>query len=230
MRLAKPGRGDLGCGGRHLACAKGQRKGQAHVGVIEIMPRDLPYPAHPVEQGVDVHVEPMGGGLHVPIKVKVLTKDKVELEAHQRVAFRWLVLATAWQESCWRQYEMRDGRVVPLRSRTGDVGMMQVNEKVWRGFYDLDSLRHDTAYNVRAGAEILAHYQTRYALRSRDADPDDVNALARITYSLYNGGPGRARNLDRLLDTTKLKRVDQLFWGRFRRVRAGDELGVAACF
>jgi hypothetical protein len=44
-------------------------------------------------------------------------------------------LATAWQESCWRQFIKKSGRLEPLISRAGAVGIMQVNPNVWRGFY-----------------------------------------------------------------------------------------------
>src|SRR5262249_22092393 len=84
-------------------------------------------------------------------------------EVHQA-----LVLATGWQESCWRQYVVRDEKLVPLRSRTGDVGLMQVNERVWRGFYAQGALRWNVGYNVRAGSEILLHYLRDGALAKNE--------------------------------------------------------------
>src|SRR5439155_1108246 len=51
--------------------------------------------------------------------------------------YRALVPAGAWQESCWRQFVERDGKVTYLLSKSGDVGIMQVNRRVWRGFFDL---------------------------------------------------------------------------------------------
>ena len=68
--------------------------------------------------------------------------------------YRRLVPATAWQESCWRQFIRRGGKLVAIRSRVGSVGIMQVNERVWRGVYDRKGLVGDIAYNTRAGAEI----------------------------------------------------------------------------
>src|SRR5207247_2424864 len=77
----------------------------------------------------------------------------------------WLVPAVAWQESCWRQFVERDGKVTYLLSKSGDVGIMQVNRRVWRGFFDLAKLESDIAYNAGAGAEILAQFLTRYGAR-----------------------------------------------------------------
>ena len=79
--------------------------------------------------------------------------------------YQRLVLATGWQESCWRQYVVRQKKIVPLRSNTGDIGLMQLNEKVWRGFYDVEKLRWDIAYNIEAGTEVLLNYLVSYALK-----------------------------------------------------------------
>ena len=40
------------------------------------------------------------------------------------------------------------------RTATGDLGVMQVNKHVWRGFYDIDRLKWDVLYNAGAGCEI----------------------------------------------------------------------------
>ena len=56
-----------------------------------------------------------------------------------------------------------------LRSNNGSsVGLMQINERVWRGIYDLNRLRWDIHYNTRAGCEILATYFSRYAVKRFD--------------------------------------------------------------
>ena len=62
-------------------------------------------------------------------RIKSLTIDQ-----EYALVFRKLLLATAWQESCWRQYIVKKRKIVPLISGTGDIGMLQINEKVWRGF------------------------------------------------------------------------------------------------
>jgi hypothetical protein len=110
--------------------------------------------------------------------------------SYQRL-FRNLVLTTAWQESCWRHYVVSDDRkLVPLRSGSGDVGLMQINERVWRGFYDQQRLRWDIDYNSSAGAEVLIDYLLKYAIRKGEhQQPGGISNLARASYSAYNGGP-----------------------------------------
>lgn len=91
---------------------------------------------------------------------------------------------------CWRQYVVKDDKIVPLRSSSGDVGIMQVNERVWRGFYDQQKLRWDIDYNSNAGAEVLMNYLVRYAVRHGEQNqPGGMVNLARASYSAYNGGP-----------------------------------------
>jgi hypothetical protein len=61
-----------------------------------------------------------------------------------------LLKAAAWQESCWRQFVIKHQRVWYLESQTGDIGLMQVNKYVWRGFYSLARLQWDIVYGVSA--------------------------------------------------------------------------------
>src|SRR5262249_9132537 len=49
-----------------------------------------------------------------------------------RPVFGHLVPAVGWQESCWRQFVEKDGQMTFLLSSSGDVGIMQVNRRVWR--------------------------------------------------------------------------------------------------
>ena len=80
--------------------------------------------------------------------------------------FHLLVLATAWQESCWRQFIARDGKLRYLVSyNQSSVGLMQINERVWRGIYRVESLRWNITYNVKAGCEILHLYLRTFALK-----------------------------------------------------------------
>src|SRR5208282_3294235 len=65
------------------------------------------------------------------------------VDADDAHTYTMLVLSTAWQESCWRQFVMDGARIRWLESATGDIGLMQVNKHVWRGFYNLDRLRWD---------------------------------------------------------------------------------------
>ena len=153
------------------------------------------------------------------------------LEEALRPVYRDLVLATAWQESCWQQFVRRGAKIVPLRSRIGSVGIMQVNQRVWRGVYDPKGLLGDIAYNARAGAEILMHYLRNYGLARREhREPGGADNLVRVTYALYNGGP---RSLARYLapkPDRASQRVLDAFFEKYEAVRAGRELEVARCW
>ena len=144
--------------------------------------------------------------------------------------FRNLMLATAWQESCWRQYILEKRKIVPLISGSGDIGMLQINEKVWRGFYAPAKLRWDITYNARAGSEILFKFMVNYALKRHEHKKDGGSAnLARATYSAYNGGPsqvGRYRSND---VRTAHKKIDNAFWTKYKQISQGNEFAVAQC-
>ena len=60
---------------------------------------------------------PLVAGLLNESAEEVLKKN--DLSAPIAELFRKLVLATAWQESCWRQYVVSDKTITPLRSSTG---------------------------------------------------------------------------------------------------------------
>jgi hypothetical protein len=156
-----------------------------------------------------------------------VTREK--LAAGDGDLFRKLLPATAWQESCWRQFRTVNDKVTYLRSSRGSVGMLQVNERAWRGFYEIDKLRWKVAYNVQAGAEVLLHYlEMVKEERSGAAKPD---ALARAVYAGYNGGPTQLRRyLDPKARSPAVARVvDQLFGQKFEAVGDGIETKVASC-
>lgn len=154
-----------------------------------------------------------------------------QLDPKFHALFSTMVLATAWQESCWRQYVKRAGKLRALRSPSGSVGIMQVNGRVWRGFYDVKGLRGDIAYNARAGSEILLHYLLEHAIKKGEhTKTKQVENLARASYSAYNAGP---RELTRYRDTkstAREKRVDADFWEKFQKTKNGVDLAVSACF
>jgi hypothetical protein len=111
-----------------------------------------------------------------------------------REVFQNFIYAAAWQESCFRQFVEKKGTVTYLRSYNNtSVGMMQINERVWRGIYDPRRLKWDIAYNVKAGVEIADEYMTRYALPRMEklapADALDADGLAGAVYAMYNSGP-----------------------------------------
>jgi len=152
------------------------------------------------------------------------------LPEQYRPMFTLMVRATAWLESCWRQFVRDQGRVTYIRSPVGSVGMMQINERVWRGLYDLKGLRWDVRYNGRAGAEILLRYLRDYAIaRKEDAQPGGSDNLARATYAVYNGGPGHLTRYRKAATRPALKRIDELFWEKYLAVRAGRERDVRQC-
>ncbi len=156
--------------------------------------------------------------------------QRSDLAPGYRDVYRKLVLTTAWKESCWRQFLRAKGRVTYIASPVGATGMMQVFEKVWRGVYDVQGLRWDIRYNARAGAEILLHYISDYAIaKKEDQQPGGIDNLARATYAVYNGGPGHLSRYRRKDTKPALKKIDELFWEKYRVVGAGQELEVGKC-
>jgi len=147
--------------------------------------------------------------------------------ARYRAMYQRLVKSVAWQESCWRQFVLKDGHVTWLESSTGDIGLMQVNRRVWRGFYNIRMLEWDVVYNAGAGSEILAHLMLDFST-SRDLGADSPGALARSTYAAYNGGPsrylrwrGRESRVERL--------VDRSFWGKYQALAHGKTIDILSC-
>ena len=175
-------------------------------------------------------------GIYLPLVASLLnttaarTLKKKDLTPPVVKLFQNLVLAAAWQESCWRQYVVSKKKIVPLRSNTGDVGLMQINEKVWRGFYDIQKLRWDIAYNSRAGTEVLLNYLTKYALKQGEHQRSGgLDNLARASYSAYNGGPSQIARYRKHNVASTHRKVDAAFWGKYQQVKAGNELNVAQC-
>jgi len=144
--------------------------------------------------------------------------------------FRNLMLATAWQESCWRQYIVEKRKIVPLVSGSGDIGLLQINEKVWRGFYSPAKLRWDITYNARAGSEILFKFMVNYALKRHEHKNDGGLAnLARATYSAYNGGPSQVGRYRSKNVPSAHKKIDTAFWTKYKQISQGNQFAVAQC-
>jgi hypothetical protein len=153
------------------------------------------------------------------------------LDREYHKLFRGLVLATAWQETCWRQYQRSGDGIEPMRSSAGALGMMQVMPRVWRGFYDTDSLAGDIEYNAAAGSEILHRYLVRYALRKGEHKRSGgMNNLAKSTYAAYNGGPRHLARYRKESTPKSLRAIDRAFWEKFSLVKAGEELAVRGCY
>ncbi len=148
---------------------------------------------------------------------------------HARV-FRKLMLAAAWQESCWRQYVVRKKKIVPLVSKSGDIGLLQINETVWRGFYSRNKLRWDITYNARAGGEILSKFMVDYALKQQEhKKAGGLSNLARASYSAYNGGPSKVNRYRSKGIPAAQKKIDASFWAKYQQVNRGRELVVLEC-
>lgn len=161
---------------------------------------------------------------------KLTLKDST-LDKSFHPIYQSLVLATAWQESCWRQYVKRRGKQVPLKSGVGAVGMMQVVPRVWRGFYSPKKLQWDIAYNIDAGSEILMRYLLRYAIRKNEhiktGNPDN---LARATYSAYNAGPRKLTRYRWKSANARQRRVDNDFYQRYLTMKENNVHEVAKCY
>jgi hypothetical protein len=182
----------------------------------------------PTRRDLDEYL-PLVRGLLDEVRTERLAES--ELAGEFRQLYRDLVFATAWQESCWRQFIRQKGSLVPLSSPVGSIGIMQVNWRVWRGVYDVAGLRRDIAYNARAGAEILFHYLRDYAIKAGEhRQPGGTDNLPRATYAIYNGGPGHLARYRKKGESRALRKIDDAFWRKFQAVRAGGELGVAECF
>lgn len=150
-----------------------------------------------------------------------------KLDANLHDAYRRMSLATAWQESCWRQFIKDEGKIKPLTSKVGAIGIMQVNQRVWRGFYDRAALRQDIDYNASAGNEILLHYLVDYVIA--DQAHSSTDNLVRATYAAYNGGPGDIDRYRSKKSAKSLREIDRAFWYKYQTLKK-NELAPASCW
>lgn len=160
----------------------------------------------------------------------VLTVAGKEIPGEHHEMFHHLLRATAWKESCWRQYVEEGGKIEPLTSRIGALGLMQVNPDTWRGFYELDGLAQDIGYNTRAGADILAHYLMHYAIRKGEEKHGGSDALARATYAVYNGGPSHLRRYRSKKTKRSLRNIDAAFFEMYLTIKAGNIQAISTCY
>ncbi len=141
--------------------------------------------------------------------------------------YRVMIKAAAWQESCWRQFVLVGGRVRFLESSSHDIGLMQVNRYVWRGFYNVRHLEWDIAYNAGAGSQILARLMIRAARKGAHAD--DPDAFARSSYAAYNGGPDEFNRWRRADEPHELRLIDEAFWQKYTALKQGQSLNILKC-
>jgi len=151
-----------------------------------------------------------------------------ELDARYSAVFQHLVPTTALMESCWRQFVDVHGQVTYLRSQAGSIGMMQINQNVWRGIYNVERLRWEVAYNTRAGVQILLRYLKQYGITVAEKS-NNPNYAPRATYSVYNAGPKAARRFMKKESTAREKRVDDKFWTIYQGVAAGGKIDLSDC-
>ncbi len=161
--------------------------------------------------------------------ISMIEKGKVPKMTHNM--YRNLIPAMAWQESCFRQFVVKGDKLTYLLSyNNSSIGLMQINERVWRGLYNRNRLRWDIRYNSNAGCEIAAHYLNNYALRDKLVVQNlDDNTLAQLVYAMYNGGPSQHKKFLNRLKEKKLYDSDKLFWEKYNWVLAGEIDKVSIC-
>ena len=159
----------------------------------------------------------------------VLARQQLPEQLHGM--YQTMIVAMAWQESCFQQFVERGKKLTYLLSynRTS-VGVMQVNERVWRGMYDLGQLRWDIRYNALAGCEIADLYLRRYALRDKaPARGLDLGVLSKGVYAMYNGGPAQYEKYLERARKGKTFLSDQLFAEKLKWVEKRDWDQIAEC-
>ena len=161
-------------------------------------------------------------------KTGAIERRRAALPAPYDQIYRHLLPATALIESCWRQYELRAGEVRYVRSASSSVGIMQINERVWRGFYDIHRLRWDTAYNARAGAQILMRYVKDYAIPYAERS-GDLNHVALAAYAVYNAGPRAVGRFNKVPRHPREERVDERLWTLFKGIATGGQADLRTC-
>jgi hypothetical protein len=142
--------------------------------------------------------------------------------------FANIVPTTALIESCWHQYVVRAGKVTYLRSQSRSIGIMQINQHVWRGFYDVERLRWSTAYNIHAGTQILLRYVKDYAIpyAQKSGNPADV---PRAAYAVYNAGPRAVGRFAKSPPHPREARVDAKLWELYQGIDGGGKPDLESC-
>lgn len=161
-------------------------------------------------------------------KITDQAQQGASLEARYASLYRHLMPATALQESCWRQFEKNGEKITYRTSSLGSIGLMQVNQHVWRGFYHLEQLKWNTVYNARAGAEILLRYLQQYGI-AEEKQTGTPDSIARATYAVYNAGPKAAKRYRSRNSSAREKKVDGRFWELYRGFAADGEVDLYEC-
>ncbi len=154
--------------------------------------------------------------------------ERSKLDSRYEEIFRYLVPSTALIESCWRQFVLQDGQITYLRSNAGSIGLMQINQNVWRGFYNLDRLRWEVGYNIKAGSQILMLYMKQYGIPLA-VKSNNQSYAPRATYSVYNAGPSAVKRFMKKDTSPREKRVDGKFQEIYQKFEAGGRVDLSAC-
>ncbi len=166
-------------------------------------------------------------------RVDVILEES-QLGSEYQTFFRDFIPATAWQESCFRQFVKKNGRIETIRSYDdSSVGIMQINEKVWKNIYDIERINSDIEYNIQAGCEIAYLYLTRYTIKrlKKQGKENQITSpvLARLLYSMYNGGPGQYHKFFKRHATGKYYRTGNLFFQKYSWVTASKWDNLKIC-
>ncbi|MBV5307097.1 MAG: transglycosylase SLT domain-containing protein [Desulfobulbaceae bacterium] len=142
--------------------------------------------------------------------------------------FLTLVPAVAMIESCWQHFELKNDKIVARRTQAGGLGIMQINQHVWRGFYNMDRLQGDVAYNIQAGNQILMRYFKQHAIKVAE-EVNNPDIAARAAYAAYNGGPGAVRRFLKTGVNPRQKRIDDHLWELYQKISAGGSGDLTTC-
>lgn len=180
------------------------------------------------ETGVDTYIKKVIEVLDAASKTQ---RERGDFPVSLRDMYHSMIIAMAWQESCFRQFVEKNHQLVYLLSYNNtSVGLMQVNERVWRGLYDIQELRWNIKYNAAAGSEIAALYLRKYALRDKSVAKNlNQSTLASLVYAMYNGGPGQYRAFRKRLAKGKLLSSDVLFKEKYSWVISGQREKMSRC-
>jgi len=156
---------------------------------------------------------------------------KQELPENLHGMFQTMIVAMAWQESCFRQFIAKGNKLTFLLSyNQTSVGIMQVNERVWRGIYEPKKLRWDIRYNAQAGCEIAELYLSRYVLQGKTTVPGvKAGILPGIVYAMYNGGPGQYEKYLAREKSNKTFPTDKSFAEKLQWVEKKDWEQISDC-
>lgn len=154
--------------------------------------------------------------------------QRTSLPAPHAATYAHLVPTTALIESCWKHFVVRGGKVTFLRSQSSSVGIMQINQRVWRGFYDVNRLRWDPAYNIQAGSQILMRYVKDYAIpyAAKTGNPQHV---PRAAYAVYNAGPRAVGRFAKNPPHPREARVDEKLLSLYQGIAAGGQVDLKSC-